>query len=178
MSKITNIAFVTVLYMTTFWSTSLLFTYGGAAMVGDCAKWLWGLGAMIITSLCQLMWKVHETKRIDGLSVEQMTRLRAVAEIIMRRIYFLILIVAVASVAGFFSAFVPLEPLRLVVARFALGIVVGSLVLWLVWLKTLQTDIRRFEDRARQEINAQKAADAFAARLAETEQKLLGSESG
>lgn len=139
-----------------------------SAIASDITRWLWGLGVLIIGTLSQLLWKVHESKRVDGLNLEQRARVRRTAGLISLRIYLLIAVVFLASVVGFVSNFVTAPELARQLAQAALGAVLASSVLWLTWVHMTQRDLQRFEDRAREELAHQRAADALAERLKKT----------
>jgi len=164
--KFVNIAIVALLYTASYLVAGFLLRgEDGSKIAGDITRWLWGLGVLIISTLSQLLWKVHEAKRVDGLDSVQRLRVRRVAGLISTRIYLLIAIVFMASVVGFISNFINLPSLARYMAQDALGAMLASAVLWLIWVPMTQRDLQRFEDRAREELAKQTAADALAERL-------------
>lgn len=165
MRKVFNIAVVVLLYAAGLLAARFMLHGEYSAVASDIARWLWGLGVLIIGTLSQLLWKVHEAKRVDGLSVEQRARVRHVAGLISLRIYILMAIVFLASVVGFVSNFVIDSIAAKYMAQAALGSMLASAVLWLTWVHMTQRDLQRFEDRAREELAQQRAADALAERL-------------
>ncbi|MCD7096972.1 hypothetical protein [Stenotrophomonas sp. MMGLT7] len=165
MRKFLNIAIVVLLYAAGALAARFMLHGEYSAVASDITRWLWGLGVLIIGTLSQLLWKVHEAKRVEGLSVEQRARVRHVAGLIGLRIYLLMAIVFLASVIGFISNFVAVPVAAKYMAQASLGSMLASAVLWLTWVHMAQRDIQRFEDKAREELAQQKAADALAERL-------------
>jgi len=172
--KLVNIAIVVLLYAAGWLAARFMLHGEYSAVAADITRWLWGLGVLIIGTLSQLLWKVHEAKRVEGLSVEQRARVRHIAGLISLRIYLLMAIVFLASVVGFVSNFITMPEVAKYLAQAALGSMLASAVLWLTWVHMTQRDLQRFEDRAREELAQQKAADALAERLKKTLQPPKG----
>lgn len=165
MRKQINIAVVVLLYASAWFGAGLLLRGENSQVSADIARWLWGLGVLIITTLGQLAWKVHEAKRVDGLSSSQRLRVRQVAGLIGTRIYILMAIVFLSCVVGFFSSFVTSPKAGSLMAQTGLGFTLASAVVWLVWTQLAQRDLQRFEDKAREEVAKRNAAQALADRL-------------
>lgn len=165
MRKLFNIAIVVLLYAAAWIGAGFLLRGENSQVSTDIARWLWGLGVLIITTLGQLAWKVHEAKRVDGLSSTQRLRVRRVATLIGIRIYVLMAVVFVSCVVGFFSAFITSPMIEGFMAQTALGLTLASAVVWLAWTQLAQRDLQRFEDKAREALAQQKAAQKLAERL-------------
>ena len=169
MRKLANIAIVALLYATSWFVARFLLRGEDSKISEEITQWLWGLGVLIIGTLGQLLWKVHEAKRVEGLSPAQRIRVRRVAGLISLRIYILMALVFIACVVGFVSNFISAAIVAKYMAQAALGVTFASAVLWLIWVPMTQRDLQRFEDRAREELARQKAADALAERLKKIE---------
>lgn len=166
MRKIANIAVVVLIYVAGWFAAGLLL--GESPVFSpEITKWLWSVGALIIGALGQLLWKVHDSKKAEGLSYFQRSSVGRVAGLIYLRIYSLMAIVFIASIVGIFSGFVVDSLVSGVMSRASFGAMLSSAVLWLAWMYLIPRDIQRFEDRAR-EIKIKKSErDGFAKRLAE-----------
>lgn len=165
MRKLINIAVVCALYTGGYFAARALLHGEFSAVTNDIARWLWGLGVLIIGTLSQLLWKVHEAKRVDGLSVLQRMKVRRVAGLISLRIYLLMAVVFLASIVGFISSFVTIPVVAKHLTQVALGSMLASAVLWLTWVHLTQRDLQRFEDKAREELASSEAASQLAERL-------------
>lgn len=166
MRKLVNITILLLLYVAG-WLVARFVLHGedSSKVTADITRWLWGLGVLIISTLGQLLWKVHEAKRVEGLTSTQRLRVRRVAGLVGVRIYLLMSVVFAASVVGFVSNFISFPEVAKYMAQIALGAMLASAMLWLIWVPMTQRDLQRFEDKAREELAKQEAADALAQKL-------------
>lgn len=165
MRKLANIAIVASVYAAGWFAADLLLDGQYSRVAPDIAKWLWGLGALLIGVLGQMSWKVHEAKRVEGLDTEQRARARRVSGLIGLRIYLLGLAVFLSSVVGFASSYVRHATIAQYMTQGALAAMLASALICIVLVPLMQRDIQRFEDLAREELQAKKAADALAEKL-------------
>lgn len=165
MRKLANIAIVLSLYAGCWVTADFLLSGALATVAPDIGRWLWGVGALLIGTLAQLSWKVHEAKRVEGLNTEQRARVRKVTGLIGWRIYALAFIVFVCSIAGFASPYVQNTTVAHYMTVTSLAFMLASAAVCVVLVPLMQRDVQRFEDRAREEMSQRKAADALASKL-------------
>lgn len=165
MRKIANIAWFIAIIAVGWFIAGLLLDGEVSKIAPDIARWLWGLGVLIVGILGQLSWKVHEAKRVDGLSAEQRLRIRKVAGLIGMRIYYLALIVFLGSCFGIVSVYVSDPVIARYMAQAAFGSLMAITFICIFFVPITQRDIQRFEDKAREELALQKSADALAEKL-------------
>lgn len=165
MRKLVNIVVVVLIYFVSLAASYRLLTGASASIAPDIAKWLWSVGALLIATLAQLSWKIHETKRVEGLASNQRMKLRRISGLIGLRIYLLGLLVFLSSVVGFASAYVRHEVAAAYMTQISLGIMLGSAIICVFLVPLMQRDIQRFEDGARELASRQKDQSAFTDRL-------------
>lgn len=165
MKKVTNIAVMVALFAACWVAAGLLLNRIGPSAGGELARWVWALGTLVVTSLSQMAWKVHDAKRVEGLDAEQRGRVRRVAGLIALRIYLVVALAFIASALGIGAGLAADETAGRLLAQVAIGVILGCSVLWLVWMPMMQLDIQRFEDRARELLARRRAAAELAERL-------------
>jgi hypothetical protein len=169
MRKIANIAWFIAVFVIGWFLAGLLLDGEMSKIAPDVARWLWGLGVLIVGILGQLSWKVHEAKRVEGLNAEQRLKVRKVAGLIGMRIYYLALIVFLGSCLGIVSVYVSDPETARHMTQAAFGSLMASAFICIFFVPITQRDIQRFEDKAREELALQKSADALAEKLKKRE---------
>lgn len=160
MKAAANIAIVFVTYAASLFGAYWLIYGPSPALSFEIAKWLWSPAALVVGSLTVLSWKVHETKRVEGLRSVQRNKLKRISGRIQRRLYWTCVIAALGALAGLLAAYLR-APFDAVVVCLAFSMVVGSFIVVLGLYPLTQRSIQKFEDAAREKI----AADADKKRL-------------
>ena len=168
MKKLANIAMVLSVYVAGWFAARYLLSSEYARVAPEIAKWMWGLGALLIGILGQLSWKVHEVKRVEGLETAQRAKVRKVAGLISLRIFLIGLAIFFSSVVGFASSYVQRPAVAHHMTHLSLGVMLASAFICVFLVPLMQRDIQRFEDAAREEFLAKKAAESLAAKLKNT----------
>ena len=160
-----NVALLSGLYALAWWGAQALLGVQTAPVRSQVLQWLWTLGAFIVGATVQLQWKVHETKRLDGLSSPQRLRLGRTAKLLVHRMNLLIIATALASFGGILANALAGYSAADLVAQFALATMLTSFVLWCLWQWTITNDVQRFETRFREEATRKAERKALADRL-------------
>jgi len=160
-----NVLITALIYAATLFAAYFLINGPAAALSSDIAKWLWSPAALVIGSLSVLSWKVHETKRVEGLKKGQREKLRLIAGKVQKRLYLISLIAFAGAIGGLFPSYLR-APFDVYLVSLAFSATFGSCAIALAIYPLTQRDIQKFEDRAREALSAESDSRKFRERLA------------